>query len=67
MVPTTRPEATDLTVEEAAARLRLHPESIRRWLRAGERFPHAFKVSATKGGWRIPVTDVERIRRGGRA
>lgn len=51
----------ELTVEEAAERLRVHPESVRRWLRAG-RFPHARRLSV-RAGWRIPQADVDALGR----
>lgn len=47
---------TDLKVVEAAGRLRVHPETIRVWLRHG-RFPHAYQLGR-RGGWRIPPDDL---------
>jgi excisionase family DNA binding protein len=47
-----------VTVAEIAQRLRVHDESVRRWLRAG-RFPNAIKLpDDRRGEWRIPVGDV---------
>lgn len=50
----------DLTVEELAEYFRVHPESVRRWLREGK-FPHAYRPSR-RAGWRIPREDVEAFR-----
>jgi len=47
----------DLTVEEVAAHMRAHPETIRNWIRAGE-FPNAYRHSR-RSGWRIPLGDVQ--------
>lgn len=47
----------DLTVQEAAARMRTHPETIRRWLRQGL-LPHAYKTPSGSG-WRIPINDLK--------
>lgn len=55
---TTDPE---LTVEEVAALLRVHPETVRNWLRAG-RFPRARRLSR-RAGWRIPREDVDALGR----
>jgi excisionase family DNA binding protein len=43
-----------LTVDEAAARLKVQPDTVRRWLRSG-------KLRASKLGrdWRIPASSVE--------
>jgi excisionase family DNA binding protein len=51
--------ARDLTVEEAAARMRTHPETVRRWLRKGL-LPHAYKTP-TGYGWRIPSSDLDAL------
>lgn len=48
-----------LLVSECAARLRLHEETFRRWLREG-RIPGALKCGR---GWRIPATELERLQR----
>lgn len=50
-----------LTVEEVAARLRVTPEAVRRWLRAG-RLAGA-RIGSTKAGWRVREADVERLLR----
>jgi excisionase family DNA binding protein len=46
----------DLKVSEAAGKLRVHPETIRVWLREG-RFLHAYQLGR-RGGWRIPSDDL---------
>jgi excisionase family DNA binding protein len=51
----------ELTVEEVAALLRVHPETVRNWLRAG-RFPHARRLSR-RAGWRVPRKDVDALGR----
>ena len=45
-----------LTVEELAARIKYHPESVRRAIRQGR--IHALPFGA---GWRIPAQEVARI------
>lgn len=49
-------DETYYTVEEAAARLRIAPETVRRWLRDG-RLPGA-KPGGDKAGWRIAAADL---------
>jgi excisionase family DNA binding protein len=51
----------ELTVPEVAERLRVHPETVREWLRAG-RFPNARRISP-RAGWRIPRGDVDQLGR----
>lgn len=51
-----------LTVKEAAERIRVDPETVRRWLRSGKL--HGVKISATRGGYRIATSEVERLLRG---
>jgi excisionase family DNA binding protein len=46
----------DLKVLEAAEALRIHPETVRVWIREG-RFPHAYQLGR-RGGWRIPPDDL---------
>jgi excisionase family DNA binding protein len=53
-------ESRDLTVDEAAKAMRTHPETIRRWLRAGL-LPGAYKTAAGHS-WRIPSADLEAIK-----
>jgi len=50
------PEAADLTVTEAAARLRVMPATVRLWINSG-RLPARKNAS---GQWRIAVADVRR-------
>ena len=52
-----------LTVTEAAERLRVNPETIRRMLRDGRL--HGVQPVGRRGGWRIPSSEVERLARGG--
>jgi len=46
-----------LTVAQAAARVQVHPETLREWLRAG-RLPGT--LLNRRAGWRIRARDVER-------
>ncbi len=52
-----------MTVEQVAARLQVGAETIRRWLRTGKL--RGVRLGATKAGWRIAVSEIERIERGG--
>jgi len=47
-----------LTVEEASTRLRVHPESLRRWLREGR--ITGYRLSR-RAGWRVPVGEIQRV------
>lgn len=47
-----------LTVEEASARLKVHEETIRRWLKAGRL---RGTLISRRAGWRIPAEDVHRV------
>jgi excisionase family DNA binding protein len=51
-----------LTTKEVAARLKLNPLTVQRWIRDG-------KIQAGRlpgrGGYRIPISEVERLERGG--
>lgn len=49
-----------LLVEEFAKLARLHPETVRKWLRLG--ILRGRKVSR---GWRIPSVELERVFEGG--
>ena len=56
-----------LTVTEATARLRLNPETIRRWLRDGRLI--GIDLGSDAAGWRIDPRDLDaflRERRGTR-
>jgi excisionase family DNA binding protein len=48
-----------LTVPEAAARLRISDEVIRRWLRDGKL--RGIRIGSTRAGWRIPQSEVRRL------
>jgi len=48
-----------LTVQEVAARLRVNPETVRRWLRQG-RLQGAL-LGGDRAGYRIPAAEVERF------
>jgi excisionase family DNA binding protein len=48
-----------LTVEEVAERLRMHPDTVRRWLRTG-RMKGAL-MGGRSGGYRIQLSEVERV------
>jgi excisionase family DNA binding protein len=48
-----------LTVEEVAARLRAQPETVRRWLRAGEL--RGARPGGKKLGWRVTEADLRRF------
>ena len=54
-----------LTVAEAAQRLRVSQETIRRWLRDGQL--HGVRIGSTRVGWRIPESEVRRLLSGGAA
>ena len=47
-----------LTVAEAAARLKVHQETVRRWLKAGRL---RGTLLSGKAGWRIPAREVARV------
>ncbi len=47
-----------LTVDEVAEKLKIHPETIRRWLREGRL--DGYRISR-KGGWRIRQESVTRM------
>ena len=51
-------EAEFLTVAEAAARLKVHEETIRRWLKAGRL---RGTLISRRAGWRIPAEDIRRV------
>ena len=48
-----------LTVSEVAERLRLKPETVRRWLRSGKL--HGVSLGSDSAGWRVPEAEVERL------
>jgi excisionase family DNA binding protein len=48
-----------LTVPEVAERLRLHPDTVRRWLREGRM--HGVMMGGRAGGYRVRESEVERV------
>jgi excisionase family DNA binding protein len=48
-----------LTVSEVADRLRLKPETVRRWLRSGKL--RGVSLGSDSAGWRVPQSEVERL------
>lgn len=51
-----------LEVNDVARRLRVSPDTVRRWCEGGA-FPNALDVGTrTKRHWRIPEGDLERVR-----
>jgi len=48
-----------LTVKEFAERLKLNPETVRRWIKSGR--VHGTSLGSDRGGYRIPASEVERI------
>lgn len=51
-----------LTVKEVAATLKLGEETIRVWLR--EKRIKGIRLGERRAGWRIPRSELDRIRRG---
>lgn len=51
-----------LLVPEAAERLRVNVDTVRRWLRNGTL--RGARPGGTKAGWRIPASEIERVLRG---
>ena len=48
-----------LTVDEVARRLKLHPETVRRWIRAGRL--RAISLGSDRAGLRIRASEVARL------
>ncbi len=48
-----------LTVPEVAEKLRIHPDTVRQWLRSGKL--KGKRLGGTKSGWRIPEQEIERF------
>ena len=48
-----------LTVDEVARRLRVHPETVRRYLRAGQL--RGVRFGGRRTGWRIRASEVELV------
>jgi excisionase family DNA binding protein len=51
----------DLTVEEVAAVLKVHPETVRVWIRRRV-FPNAYRLPG-KAGWRVPQADIADLKK----
>jgi excisionase family DNA binding protein len=51
-----------LTVDEAATRLKVHPETIRRWIRSGAMRGNL--IGGDRAGYRVPASEVELRLRG---
>jgi excisionase family DNA binding protein len=49
-----------LTVREVAETLRVHPETVRRWLRQGK--VKGIMLGGDRGGYRISTSEVARVR-----
>ena len=47
-----------VTVDDAAARIGVHPQTVRRWLRSGQM---AGTLISRTAGYRIPRDEVERV------
>ncbi len=47
-----------LTVAQVATRLKVNPETVRRWLRAGQM---RGTLLGDRAGWRIPASEVNRL------
>ena len=47
------------TVREAAMRLKLNPETIRRWINSGR--IKAASLGSDRAGFRIPSSEIERL------
>jgi excisionase family DNA binding protein len=52
-----------LTVDEVARRLKLHPETVRRWIRAGKL--RAIRLGSDRAGLRIRASEIQRLLGGG--
>ena len=48
-----------LTVDEVARRLKLHPETVRRWIRAGKL--RAISLGSDRAGLRIRASEIQRF------
>lgn len=51
-----------LTVPEVVELLRVHPQTIREWLRVGK--IKGVRLGGTKVGWRIPESEIQRLLKG---
>jgi excisionase family DNA binding protein len=50
-----------MTTAQVADELQVTQKTVLRWIKAGDVFPHAFKLPG-RAGWRIPREDVEALR-----
>jgi excisionase family DNA binding protein len=48
-----------LTVDEVADRLRVDPETVRRWLRSGK--IRGIGPMSRRSGWRVRASELERL------
>lgn len=48
-----------ITVEEAAELLRIHPQTVRLWLRQGKL--RGRLIGGRKSGYRIPASEIDRL------
>jgi excisionase family DNA binding protein len=48
-----------LKVAEFAEQVRVHPETVREWLRTGK--VKGVRLGGDRAGWRIPVSEVDRL------
>jgi len=48
-----------ITVQEAAEQLRVHPQTVRLWLREGK--IRGRLIGGRKSGYRIPATEIDRL------
>jgi len=48
-----------VTVQEAADQLRVHPQTVRLWLREGKL--RGRLIGGRKSGYRIPASEIERL------
>jgi excisionase family DNA binding protein len=48
-----------ITVQEAADQLRVHPQTVRLWLREGKL--RGRLIGGRKSGYRIPASEIDRV------
>ena len=51
--------STFITVQEAAEQLRVHPQTVRLWLRDGKL--RSRLIGGRKSGYRIPASEIDRL------
>lgn len=54
-------DVPDLTTTEVAEQLRVHENTVYRWLAAKE-FPGAYQLPGRRGEWRIPQASLDGFR-----